>query len=51
MDGGAPALLAALEDALGVFCDEIPLSPAKLLEKLAARKKRNCAKESEGDGA
>jgi CO/xanthine dehydrogenase Mo-binding subunit len=51
MDGGAPALLAALEDALGVFCDEIPLSPAKLLERLAAREKRNCAKESEGDGA
>jgi CO/xanthine dehydrogenase Mo-binding subunit len=31
MDGGAPAIAAAVEQALGVVCDDLPLLPEKLL--------------------
>ena len=31
MDGGAPALAAAIEDALGVCCDHAPMTPERLL--------------------
>jgi CO/xanthine dehydrogenase Mo-binding subunit len=34
MDGGAPAIAAAVEQALGVTCDDLPLLPEKLLEAL-----------------
>ncbi len=34
MNGGAPALAAALEQALGVVPDDIPLTPEKLLARL-----------------
>ena len=30
MDGGAPALAAAVEDALGVFATELPLTSDRL---------------------
>ncbi len=34
MNGGAPALAAALEQALGVVPDDIPLTPEKLMARL-----------------
>ena len=32
MDGGAPAIAAAIEDATGIHVDRIPASPERLLE-------------------
>ncbi len=32
MDGGAPALAAAIEDALGIVCDHAPMTPERLLD-------------------
>jgi CO/xanthine dehydrogenase Mo-binding subunit len=34
MDGGAPAIAAAVEQALGVACDDLPLLPEKLFAAL-----------------
>jgi CO/xanthine dehydrogenase Mo-binding subunit len=36
MDGGAPALVAAIDHATGRFTSEIPVTPEKLLEKIDA---------------
>ena len=33
MDGGAPAVLSAIEDALGLHVDAIPATPELLLER------------------
>jgi CO/xanthine dehydrogenase Mo-binding subunit len=37
MDGGAPAVLSAIEDALGVHADHVPATPERILELLRAR--------------
>jgi CO/xanthine dehydrogenase Mo-binding subunit len=37
MDGGAPAVAAAVEHALGVVIDSLPLSPERLLAEVQAR--------------
>jgi len=37
MDGPAPAILNAVEDALGVRFDSIPLLPEDILEAITAR--------------
>ncbi len=37
MNGGAPALAAAIEHALGIAPDTIPMTPDRLLEQLQAR--------------
>ena len=34
MDGAAPAIIAAIHDATGVWRDEIPATPEKVLEAL-----------------
>jgi CO/xanthine dehydrogenase Mo-binding subunit len=36
MDGPAPAVAGAVEDALGVRCDAVPLLPEDIFEKLAS---------------
>jgi len=36
MDGAAPAILNAIENATGAAVNEIPLMPAMLMEALAA---------------
>jgi CO/xanthine dehydrogenase Mo-binding subunit len=36
MDGGAPAIAAAIEQALGVECDDLPLLPERLFEAMKA---------------
>jgi CO/xanthine dehydrogenase Mo-binding subunit len=36
MDGGAPALAAAIEHALGLAMDDLPLTPERLLERSLA---------------
>jgi CO/xanthine dehydrogenase Mo-binding subunit len=36
-DGGAPALAAAIDQAVGIFVDEIPATPERLLEADGAR--------------
>jgi CO/xanthine dehydrogenase Mo-binding subunit len=36
MDGPAPAILNAVEDALGVGFDSVPLLPEDIMERLAA---------------
>ena len=41
MDGGAPAIAAAVEQAIGVICDDLPLLPEKLFE--AAKRARTSA--------
>jgi CO/xanthine dehydrogenase Mo-binding subunit len=38
MDGAAPAILNALEDALGVAIDQIPLMPESLMQALMKEK-------------
>jgi CO/xanthine dehydrogenase Mo-binding subunit len=44
MDGGAPALLSAIEDALGVAVDHAPATPERLLEAwLAAHRDEEVA--------
>jgi len=35
MDGGAPAIAAAIEQALGIECDDLPLLPERLFEVYA----------------
>jgi CO/xanthine dehydrogenase Mo-binding subunit len=35
MDGGAPAIAAAIEQAIGVACDDLPLLPERLFEAYA----------------
>ncbi len=37
MDGGAPAVLSAIEDAIGVHADHLPATPERLLALLEAR--------------
>jgi CO/xanthine dehydrogenase Mo-binding subunit len=32
MDGGAPAVASAIEDALGVHVDHLPATPERLME-------------------
>ncbi|MBK8979518.1 MAG: xanthine dehydrogenase family protein [Planctomycetes bacterium] len=39
MDGGAPAVLAAIEDALGVPADRVPATPERLLALLEQRER------------
>lgn len=36
MDGGAPAIAAAIEDALGIAIDDLPLTPERIFAKSAA---------------
>jgi CO/xanthine dehydrogenase Mo-binding subunit len=36
MDGGAPAVVSAIEDALGVSVDRLPATPERLLEAFLA---------------
>ena len=37
MDVGAPAVVAAIHDATGVWIHELPASPERILAALAAR--------------
>ena len=39
MDGGAPAIAAAIEQALGVTCNDLPLLPERLFEAVARAKR------------
>ena len=43
MDGPAPAVIAAIHDAIGVWIDEVPATPEKVLEAMrnAERGTRN----------
>jgi CO/xanthine dehydrogenase Mo-binding subunit len=34
MDGPAPAIVSAIENAVGVFVNEIPVTPERLMDKL-----------------
>jgi CO/xanthine dehydrogenase Mo-binding subunit len=36
MDGPAPAIVNAIEDALGIFFNSIPLLPEDIMEKLSS---------------
>ena len=42
MDAPAPAVVAAIAQATGVFVDEIPVTPERLLRALAARASVAC---------
>jgi CO/xanthine dehydrogenase Mo-binding subunit len=46
MDGGAPAIAAAVEQAIGVGCDDLPLLPEKLFE--AVRRAARATATAEG---
>jgi CO/xanthine dehydrogenase Mo-binding subunit len=35
MDGPAPAIASAIENAVGVFVNEIPATPERLMDKVA----------------
>ena len=37
MDGPAPAIIAAIHDATGVWLDEVPATPEKILAACASR--------------
>ena len=37
MDGGAPAIAAAVEQAIGARCDDLPLLPERLFQAALAR--------------
>jgi len=37
MDGPAPAIIAAIHDATGVWLDEVPATPEKVLAACASR--------------
>jgi CO/xanthine dehydrogenase Mo-binding subunit len=50
MDGPAPAIVNALEDALGIPFDFIPLLPEDILEKITAQSTRHVASQ-DTDGA
>jgi CO/xanthine dehydrogenase Mo-binding subunit len=41
MDGGAPAIAAAIEQAIGVACDDLPLLPERLYEAYARAQLRS----------
>lgn len=49
MDGGAPAIAAAVEQALGITCDDLPLLPEKLFAAVK-RARAGAAAGGRGDG-
>jgi CO/xanthine dehydrogenase Mo-binding subunit len=49
MDGGAPAIAAAIEQAIGVPCDSLPLLPEDLYR--AVKRARAASPRAEGSGA
>jgi CO/xanthine dehydrogenase Mo-binding subunit len=38
MDGPAPAIIAAIHDATGVWLDEVPATPEKVLAALTGKR-------------
>jgi CO/xanthine dehydrogenase Mo-binding subunit len=48
MDGPAPAILNAIEDALGVAFDSVPLMPENVFEALSKKLESELAAAGEG---
>jgi CO/xanthine dehydrogenase Mo-binding subunit len=46
----APALAAAVHDATGVWFDELPLTPERVLKGLAGRAKESAKDKGQGNG-